>query len=59
MTQFGRPSTRSGMSHLCDSAVASLKVQRGNVLATRYRPFRYPYESVDVLKDPKPPIGRR
>ena len=34
---FLRPSTRSGMSHLCDSTVAGLAVRKDNALATRFK----------------------
>ena len=45
---IGRPSTKSGMSHLCDSMVAGPDVHRDNVLASRckYPPFRYPWPRI-------------
>ena len=44
VAQVGRPSTRYGMSHLCDSTVASPAMRRDNVLASKceYPPFLYP-----------------
>ena len=42
--QFGRPSTRSVMSHLCHCTVAGPAVRRDNALASKFEspPFRSP-----------------
>ena len=39
------PSTRSGMSHLCDSAAAGSAVRRDNAAATRFANRPTPYQS--------------
>ena len=44
--QFGRASTRSGILHLCDSAVAGPAARRDNVLAST---CEYPLSVTSIL----------
>ena len=54
--QFGRALTRSGMLHLCDSAVAGPAARRDNVLARALvilflGPLQNPRKTVENIKD--------